>query len=415
MVRDADGNTTTVRLTYHLVSSQVPGVVVTPDPGTDPNPQPGDDPLNPRPRPIDPTVPPRVDPDGTQHAAIDDEMCVKVKEDARLTLADARSLMERRYAFTPEGGGAVTELKLALADGASSPVSAIDLSRPGAWRITYKVADANGNTVTVHLRYLVVADAPAVNVKPGEGDTPGTAPRPLPPASTVVDRETGLTHTVVTDHVVTRTSDTLLTPAAMAEFIDGRYDFTPGSSGGKGSAPSSVVLTAASARAQASTAASSDIAAGEVRLFNAAGAPALVIDCSAPGVWYAEQVFSDSFGDTTTLKLTYELREGDVQGGISDDGNGGSNGGTGNVSVSEAGPLTGDGSGLGRSRWASAIHQLPQTGGILGPCPLHIMFVLIMVLSGAYTLMRLRQESSGREERRRRDAEWKEFRREAVR
>ena len=43
------------------------------------------------------------------------------------------------------------------------------------------------------------------------------------------------------------------------------------------------------------------------------------------------------------------------------------------------------------------------------------MFVLIMVLSGAYTLMRLRQESSGREERRRRDAEWEEFRREAVR
>ena len=332
-----------------------------------------------------------------------------------LSPADARSLMERRYAFTPEGGGAVTELKLTLADGAGSPVSVIDLGRPGAWRITYKVADASGNTITVNLRYVVVTDAPTVTPMP-DPERPGVGPggQPLPPGETNVDPETGLTHTVVTDHVVTRTSDLLLTPEAMAEFIDARYDFAPGSSGG-GTAPLSVVLTAASARARASTAAFSGITASEVRLFNAAGAPALVIDCSEPGVWYAEQVISDSFGDTTTLKLTYELREGNVQGGISDGGNGGSNGGTGNVSVSEAGPLTGDGSGLGRSRWASAIHQLPQTGGILGPCPLHIMFVLIMVLSGAYTLMRLRQESSGREERRRHDAEWEEFRREAVR
>ena len=414
-MRDAAGNTTTVRLSYHLVSSHVPGVVVTPDPGTDPNPRPGDDPLNPKPRPVDPATPPRVDPDGTQHAVIEDEMRVKVKDGAQLTLADARSLMERRYAFTPEGGGAVTELKLALADGAGNAVSAIDLGRPGAWRITYKVADASGNTITVNLRYVVVTDAPTVTPMP-DPERPGVGPggQPLPPGETNVDPETGLTHTVVTDHVVTRTSDLLLTPEAMAEFIDARYDLAPGSSGG-GTAPLSVVLTAASARARASTAAFSGITASEVRLFNAAGAPALVIDCSEPGVWYAEQVFSDSFGDTTTLKLTYELREGNVQGGISDGSNGGSNGGTGNVSVSEAGPLTGDGSGLGRSRWASAIHQLPQTGGILGPCPLHIMFVLIMVLSGAYTLMRLRQESSGREERRRRDAEWEEFRREAVR
>ena len=414
-MRDAAGNTTTVRLSYHLVSSHVPGVVVTPDPGTDPNPRPGDDPLNPKPRPVDPTTPPRVDPDGTQHAVIEDEMRVKVKDGAQLILADARSLMERRYAFTPEGGGAVTELKLTLADGAGSPVSAIDLGRPGAWRITYKVADASGNTITVNLRYVVVTDAPTVTPMP-DPERPGVGPggQPLPPGETNVDPETGLTHTVVTDHVVTRTSDLLLTPEAMAEFISARYDLAPGSSGG-GTAPLSVVLTAASARARASTAASSGITASEVRLFNAVGAPALVIDCSEPGVWYAEQVFSDSFGDTTTLKLTYELREGNVQGGISDGSNGGSNGGTGNVSVSEAGPLTGDGSGLGRSRWASAIHQLPQTGGILGPCPLHIMFVLIMVLSGAYTLMRLRQESSGREERRRRDAKWEEFRREAVR
>ena len=152
LVRDAKGNTTTVRLTYHLVSSNIPGTIVTPDPGTDPNPQPGDDPLNPRPRPIDPAYPPTVAPDGTQHAVIEDAMYVKVRPGSSLTMADARSLMLRRYAFTPEGGGAVTELALALADGAGTGVSSIDLSRPGSWLITYKVADQNGNTVTVRLR-----------------------------------------------------------------------------------------------------------------------------------------------------------------------------------------------------------------------------------------------------------------------
>ena len=42
------------------------------------------------------------------------------------------------------------------------------------------------------------------------------------------------------------------------------------------------------------------------------------------------------------------------------------------------------------------------------------MFVLIMVLASAYTMMRLRQESSRREDRRR-NAEWEEASREFAR
>ena len=115
-----------------------------------------------------------------------------------LSPADARSLMERRYAFTPEGGGAVTELKLTLADGAGSPVSVIDLGRPGAWRITYKVADASGNTITVNLRYVVVTDAPTVTPMP-DPERPGVGPggQPLPPGETNVDSETGDRKSVV--------------------------------------------------------------------------------------------------------------------------------------------------------------------------------------------------------------------------
>ena len=370
LVRDAGGNTTTVRLTYHLISSRVPGVVVTPDPGTDPNPRPGDDPLNPRPRPIDPATPPRVDPDGTQHAVIEDEMRVKVKDGAQLTLADARSLMERRYAFTPEGGGAVTELKLTLADGAGSPVSAIDLSRPGSWRITYKVADANGNTVTVHLRYLVVSDAPTVNVKPGDGTgnggNPGGTPTPLPPASSTVDPETGLTHSVVNDHVVVGTHSEPATPAVMEALFAERYQLASALTDGK-------------------------LTAGPMRLTDEGGTAVDAIDRSQPGTWHAEQLITDSAGNTTLIHLTYEVQRGGAGGSVSSSGDGGSsdNGGSGagNNANGKVKP----------SEWASRLHQLPQTGGPFGTCPLHMMFVLLMLLASAYALMRLRQEKDARE------------------
>ncbi len=364
LVRDAAGNTTAVRLTYHLISSQVPGVVVTPDPGTDPNPQPGDDPLNPRPRPIDPATPPRVDPDGTQHADIDDVMQVKVQPGKSLSPADARSLMERRYAFTPEGGGAMTEVALHLNDAQGRAVPSIDLSRPGAWRITYKVADANGNTVTVHLRYLVVSDAPTVNVKPGEGDTPGTAPRPLPPASTVVDRETGLTHTVVNDHVVVGTHSEPATPAVMEALFAERYQLTSALADGK-------------------------LTAGPMRLADAGGVAVDAIDRSQPGTWHAEQLITDSAGNTTLIRLTYEVQRGGAGGSVSSSGDGGSNGND------RAGNNTGDK--VKPSEWASRLHQLPQTGGPFGACPLHMMFVLLMLLTSAYALMRLRQEKDARE------------------
>lgn len=400
LVRDATGNTTTVRLGYHLVSSRVPGVVMTPDPGTDPNPQPGDDPLNPKPRPIDPPYPPEVAPDGTQHATIEDEMRVKVQEGVSLDLADVRSLVERRYDFTPEGGGSVTELSLSIADAKGVPATAIDLSRPGSWLITYKIADANGNTVTIHLRYLVVSGAPEVTPTPGgdgtgggtggdsgddgTGGGPGGGADPLPPISTVVDPETGLTHSVVEDTVVVGTSDEAATPENMAQFLAERYAIASALSDGA-------------------------LDRGPVQLFDASGNPVTQIDRTKPGDWLAVQVVTDSAGNTTTIRVKYLVREGDVSGGISGNGQGNGNGsgaGSGSAQNGGAGSSTDSGEGHG-SKLATRIHQLPQTGGIFGPCPLHIMFVLIMVLASAYTMMRLRQESSRREDRRH-NAEWEE-------
>ena len=405
LVRDAEGNTTAVRLTYHLITSSLPGVLVTPDPGSDLDPQPGDDPLHPQPRPLDPAAPPTVAPDGTQHAVMEDVMKVPVEEGAQLTLADARALVERRYTFTPLAGDQVHEVSLELADSVGDSVEAIDRSRPGAWVITYKVADEAGSTITLHLRYLVVTDPPTVTPTDpdgpgggddgnggGDGDGPGSnggdgsgsngggsdgngggsgGRDPLPPTSSTVDPETGLTHAVVEDHLIAGTSDEPLTSEAAAALIASRYQIAASMGG--------------------------EVSAGEVRITDAAGTPAEAIDRTKPGVWHIEQVFTDRFGNTTTLRLIYEVREGFVDGGIS--GGDGPAGDPNGPSVSEAGPSSHAGAKDGDgSRWASRLRQLPQTGGIFGPCPLHIMFVLIIVLASAYSMMRLRQEASNRRE-----------------
>ncbi|MEC4176212.1 hypothetical protein VIN30_07100, partial [Adlercreutzia sp. R7] len=370
LVRDKAGNSTTVRLTYHLVASHVPGVVVTPDPGTDLVPRPGDDPLNPKPRPIDPPYPPTVAPDGTQHADVEDAMRVPVQDGKSLSLADARSLMLRRYSFTPEGGGAMSELELHLDDAQGRAVDAIDLSRPGSWRITWKVADQNGNTITVHLRYLVAADSPAVSVKPGDGTggSTGGTPTPLPPASSTIDPETGLTHAVVTDHVVVGTHNEPATPAVMEAFFAERYQLASALADGK-------------------------LTAGPMRLFDVAGNSVSSIDRSQPGTWLAEQLITDSAGNTTLIRLTYEVQRGGADGSVSSSGDGGSADGNGAGSSAN----TGDGDKVKPSDWASRLTQLPQTGGPFGSCPLHMLFVLLMLLTSAYAMMRLRQEKDDRE------------------
>lgn len=361
VLRDNEGNETTVHLTYHLITSNIPGVIVTPDPGTDPNPQPGDDPLNPAPRPLDPVVPPTVAPDGTQHAVMEDLMQVPVEDGARLTEDDVRDLLDRRYAFTPAGGGSVRELSLSLADAQGNPASAIDRSRPGSWLITYRVADEAGNTITLHLRYNVVADAPSVSVRP---DDPNGEPTPLPPTSTTVDDETALTHAVVEDRLVVGTHSEPATAADMETLFAERYELTSALADGK-------------------------ITRGPIRLLDAEGNPVDAIDRSEPGTWVVEQLITDSAGNTTLIRLTYEVQRGGAGGSVSSSGDGGS---------------AGDGNGSGNggdkpSGWASRLRELPQTGGLFGPCPLHAMFALLMLLTSAYALMRLRQEKDNRKER----------------
>lgn len=171
----------------------------------------------------------------------------------------------------------------------------------------------------------------------------------------VTDSSSGLTHAVIHDELALPTSSKPVTPDMMAQLIDERY----------------VVGTGLTDRT---------ISRSPVRLFDSAGNPAEAIDRSRPGTWIAEQTFTDAAGNTTTLRLTITVRDDTADGTLG-------------AGTADGGGASGKGSAASGHRTALANHisQLPQTGGILGACPLHILFALMVLMASAYSLGRLRQ------------------------
>ena len=194
---------------------------------------------------------------------------------------------------------------------------------------------------------------PTISPKPdGSG---ATAPEPLTPTEVITDSSSGLTHAVIHDELALPTSSKPVTPDMMAQLIDERY----------------VVGTGLTDRT---------ISRSPVRLFDSAGNPAEAIDRSRPGTWIAEQTFTDAAGNTTTLRLTITVRNDTADGALG-------------AGTADGGGTSGKGSTANGHRTALANHisQLPQTGGILGACPLHILFALMVLMASAYSLGRLRQ------------------------
>ncbi|MEC4185297.1 hypothetical protein VJ918_10800 [Adlercreutzia sp. R21] len=197
---------------------------------------------------------------------------------------------------------------------------------------------------------------PTITPRPDPTDPSAPAPKPLEPTEVSTDPSTGLTHAVVTDTLLLPTSPNAITPAMMAQLIDERYI--------------------------AGTNLDDGVTAGAVRLFDAEGNVVSALDRSHPGTWIAEQTFTDRAGNTTTIRLTLQIRENSVTGSTTQ------NGDSGGAGINGGGQGA---SGSHRTALATQLSQLPQTGGILGPCPLHILFVLMMIMASAYGLMRLRQ------------------------
>mgnify|MGYP001045261721 FL=1 len=106
--------------------------------------------------------------------------------------------------------------------------------------------------------------------------------RPLGPVS-VEEDERGLRHAVIEDTIVVGLREGMMTPADFAALFAKRYGV-------------------------ASTLADGAATASSVALFDSEGVPITAVDRSKPGIYHLEQVFSDSAGNTTTLRVTYEVR-----------------------------------------------------------------------------------------------------------
>lgn len=329
----------------------------------------------------------------------------RVKADGRPLAAqdvtprgDAVQALAVGTAAAPSASAGQASWVFPLADGKGQPAQSVPSAQPGF----YAATDAAGNVSAVlEVKAATDPDEPGPddpdpdNPGPGKPDNPGDnpnpstptfptvtpkpgdgpdnpAPDPLKPTHVETDLSTGLSHATVQDAITIPTSPDKVTTAMMAQLIDKRYTVT-------------------------SSLGDSRITAGPVRLLDAAGNPTDAIDRTRPGAWYAEQTFTDAAGNTTTIRLTITVRDSLIDGtiGTIDDGNGNSSANAG---------ANGNGSGEGhRTALANRISRLPQTGGIFGPCPLHILFVLMTVMASAYSLARLRQNRISRDRKRQRE------------
>lgn len=203
---------------------------------------------------------------------------------------------------------------------------------------------------------------PVITPKPDPTHPNEHAPKPLTPSSVDTDPSTNLTHAVVEDTLLLPTSSEAATPSMMGQLIADRY----------------LVATDLT---------DTTIAASDVQLFDADGNPVTAIDRSKPGTWIAVQTFTDSAGNSTTIRLAIQVRESTVTSTVPSTVPDGTGAKTSNDSLRNP-----DTQGGGhRSALAASISKLPQTGGLLGPCPLHILFVLIAIMGSAFALARRRQ------------------------
>ena len=361
---DAAGNTTVVELTYCLVASRPPLVV----------PEPSDDDPTAIVPPLHPVEPPYVDDAGNQHAVTDDAMTEPVEVGVVMSETEVQTMVEERYAFLSAGGDDAEVVGFSVADMAGKPTTFINKSFPASYTVRYKVADDAGDTTLLRLRYNLVADdepsvpptpplnpgtpdegkpgAPVISVVDPDDPLPG---RPLGPVL-VEEDERGLRHAVIEDTIVVGLREGVMTPADFAALFAKRYGV-------------------------ASTLADGAVTASSVALFDSEGVPITAVDRSKPGIYHLEQVFSDSAGNTTTLRVTYEVRAEFVQ-----------------TSLPAAGVRNGSGGAGALDGYGGHYTQLAlaQTGDFFGPCPLHPLFILLMVLASAYGMMKLRLESFAR-------------------
>lgn len=393
---DDDGNTATVNIHYVFVAPTIP--MLTPQGPSDPDDP--DSPKVPTGDPVPPSGPIDIADDGTQTGKVGPITVTDKTHPGTVPADEADKILTDHFALGTAGGEDPTVTVKRVVDADGNPVDVIDQSTPGRYTITYEVTDKDGNTTQVEVDYVlrdtvvnppdpivptpddpgptdsapgnpddgngtdpgpsgVVPTPPTVTVKPGDGGGSGSVLTPQPDDNAPND---GRQHVIVSDELTVPTRDMQMIPDDFAALFQERYSIASAQPDGK-------------------------ISAGEVRIYDAQGKRLDGIDRSVEGGYVIEQVFTDSAGNTTTVRLSYRVKAESAVGSLTGDGGDGWS--------------SADGS-LGRT-WRTAT-SLPQTGPFSVLCPLHLLFLALAAIAALYGAVRLRMESAARRNLRARDA-----------
>lgn len=239
-------------------------------------------------KPLEPDkVEPNPDGSGKLDSYIHDKLVRPTEPGAAFDKDDAKALINDRYVFTDNQGNLLTPGEVVIYDKDGNDITdqGIDLSKPGDYVIHVKVEDANGNSTTVDLDYIV-KDPPEVSIKPGQPgepekdgngeDKPGTGT--LQPEDKPHQGEDGLVHQNYKDVVYEKVENVTLTQAEVEELVNGRYNIPAGSN-------VSVVIK------------------------DSTGKEVTGLDKSRVTHYTIEVVVTDAEGNSTTVHLRYQLYE----------------------------------------------------------------------------------------------------------
>ena len=239
-------------------------------------------------KPLEPDkVEPNPDGSGKLDSYIHDKLVRPTEPGAAFDKDDAKALINDRYVFKDNQGNLLTPGEVVIYDKDGNDITdqGIDLSKPGDYVIHVKVEDANGNSTTVDLDYIV-KDPPEVSIKPGQPgepekdgngeDKPGMGT--LQPEDKPHQGEDGLVHQNYKDVVYEKVENVTLTQAEVEELVNGRYNIPAGSN-------VSVVIK------------------------DSTGKEVTGLDKSRVTHYTIEVVVTDAEGNSTTVHLRYQLYE----------------------------------------------------------------------------------------------------------
>lgn len=239
-------------------------------------------------KPLEPDkIEPNPDGSGTLDSYIHDKLVRPTEPGAAFDKDDAKELINDRYVFKDNQGNLLTPGEVVIYDKDGNDITdqGIDLSKPGDYVIHVKVEDANGNSTTVDLDYIV-KDPPEVSIKPGQPgepekdgngeDKPGTGT--LQPEDKPHQGGDGLVHQNYKDVVYEKVENTVLSQQDVETLVNGRYNIPAGSN-------VSVVIK------------------------DSTGKEVTGLDKSRVTHYTIEVVVTDAEGNSTTVHLRYQLYE----------------------------------------------------------------------------------------------------------